>query len=332
MQAHQRLRIDDPSQVGDARRRAQVLSNELRLDEVVAGRVALGVNELGNNLLRHAGGGELLLGPARGGVDLLSLDRGPGMDLARCLRDGYSTGGTAGTGLGAVKRLASEFSGFSLPGRGSVIATHFRDGEPPEAPTKTFRVAGLAVAAPGEYVCGDAWGHRRLPGGQLALLLADGLGHGPDAAKASDAAVAGLQHASASLLTSPSAALRQVHEALRSTRGAAASLVLVDASAGRLLYSGAGNVVGRLVSGVSDRTLLSQHGTLGLQVRTLQDIAYDWPAHAMLVQHSDGIATRWNLSDVPGLLQCEPAVVAAWILRDHCRGRDDATVVVVQLG
>ena len=100
-----------------------------------AGKVAIVATELANNLLRHAGGGELLLqtlgddeSPV---VELLAIDRGPGMaDVARCLADGYSTGGTPGTGLGAVRRLATEFDIYSAPGEGTIVMARFGAAAP----------------------------------------------------------------------------------------------------------------------------------------------------------------------------------------------------------
>ena len=106
----------------------------------------------------------------------------------------------------------------------------------------------------------------------------------------------------------------------------------MDARAGTVAYAGAGNIAGRMISGVEDRSLMSQHGTVGVQLRKLQDMAYAWPDHALLVMHSDGLATRWNLKDAGGLLNCDPAVVAGWLLRDHTRGHDDVTVVVLKRG
>ena len=65
-----------------------------------------------------------------------------------------------------------------------------------------------------------------------------------------------------------------------------------------MVYAGAGNIAGRMISGVEDRSLMSQHGTLGVQIRKLQDVRYAWPDHSIVVLHSDGLATRWNLKDV----------------------------------
>lgn len=367
MRAHRRFPIDDASQVGEARRAAAVLAAELAFDEDAAGRLALAVTELGTNLHRHVGPGrqaalligvdEPLVGNGAGtgietgagtgdgsaSVQVLSLDQGPGMDLARCLQDGFSTGGTSGTGLGAVRRMADRFGGFSAPQRGTVLVARFGPrtdraralGSPSivsspasSAASNAFDIGGLSLAAPGETVSGDAWAVRR-DGDRWSIAMADGLGHGVDAAKASDALMALLARAEAGHLASPAGFLERSHDSLRSTRGAASAALSLSTD-GPLLFAGAGNISGRLISGVADRSLLSQHGTLGVQIRRLQDVVYDWPPHAVLVLHSDGIVSRWSLEDTPGLLQADPVVIAGWVLRGHLRGKDDATVVVVR--
>lgn len=330
--SHLAVDVQDPSQVGEARRAASKLAQELGFDEEAAGRVALVSTELGTNLARHARGGRLLLaargGPAGlGSVEMLSLDEGPGMaDLAACRRDGYSTAGTPGTGLGAIERMSDEFSIASTPGRGTIAVARVFARRLKEK-TAGFRIGGLSVCAPGETVCGDSFA---VSAGaeQASVLVADGLGHGPGAAEASQAAVAVFN--SATTGSSPAQILERSHAALRITRGAAIAIAQLDAARGTLVFAGAGNIAGRIVSGVQDRSLLSQHGTVGLQMRRVQEVHYEWPPHALLILHSDGIATRWTLDGTPGLLQSDPLVIAAWLLREHSRGRDDATVVVIR--
>jgi len=333
---HLAFGIADPSQVGEARRAAVRLATDLGLDDVASGRVALAVTELGTNLSRHATGGRLLIAihddGEREGVDVLSVDHGPGMaDAERCLADGYSTSGTPGTGLGAVQRLCDQFSMYSVVGKGTVIfgrvlGPRARSTAPSTA--GRFIAGAVCLAAPGETVCGDAWSFRA-DGDNASVMVADGLGHGPVAAEAADAALAIF---AARPADSPARMLTLAHDALRSTRGAAVAVAALDAGAGTLLFCGAGNIAGRLISGIGDRSLLSQHGTVGLQIRHLQDMPYEWGEHAILVLHSDGLATRWTLADVGGLLQCHPVVIAGWLIRDQVRGRDDATVVVVRRG
>ncbi len=337
MTTHLAIDAHDPSQVGEARRAAARLAERLGFDADTSGRVALVVTELGTNLVRHAKQGRLLMAaradlPHGGGVELLSLDDGPGMaDLAACRRDGYSSAGTPGTGLGAIARMADEFSIHSTPGRGTiVVARVFATRPPRHGGTPRMRVAALSTNAPGETMCGDACAWAIAPSGdQASVLVADGLGHGHGAAEAAQAAVRVFD---AAPHVPPTQTLDKAHAALRTTRGAAVAVAQLDASAGRLLYAGAGNICGRILSGVADRSLLSQHGTVGLQIRRVQEMAYDWPAHSLLVMHSDGIATRWTLDDAPGLVQTDPLVIAAWLQREHRRGRDDATVLVMKWG
>ena len=328
--------VTEGSQVGEARRAALRLAAEHEVDEIARGRLAIVVTELGTNLARHAKGGRLLIGCRSGvegcQVEVISMDSGPGMaDVGRCLRDGYSSGGTAGTGLGAVQRLSTDFSVYSLPDRGTVILSRTwapAAGAPTAmSPRARFAHAGICLAAPGETVSGDAW-DIRIDDGKASVIVADGLGHGPIAAEAAGEALKTF----AASRGAPSAVLERAHAAMRSTRGAAVAIADVDARAGSVVFCGAGNIAGRLVSGVEDRSLMSQHGTVGLQIRRLQDTPYVWPDHALLVLHSDGLTTRWNLKDAPGLLQCDPAVVAAWLVREHTRGTDDVTVVVLKRG
>jgi anti-sigma regulatory factor (Ser/Thr protein kinase) len=107
------LHVTESSQVGEARRQAQAMARALGFDEGAAGRVALAVTEAATNVVRHGGGGEVLLRPlgddAAPGIELMTVDRGPGMaNVAASMRDGHSTSGSPGQGLGAIGRAALE--------------------------------------------------------------------------------------------------------------------------------------------------------------------------------------------------------------------------------
>ena len=323
---HLRIPVDHATRVGEARRRASELAFEAGLDEVQAGRVALVVTELGTNLLRHAKQGELLIASraAEGDIEVIALDRGPGIaDLPRSLGDGFSTGGTPGTGLGAVRRLADDFDIYSSVPQGTIVLARVASSAKRKA--GAFRVGGIAIPAPGESVCGDAWAVD-VEGHSARLIVADGLGHGPDAATASTEAVAVFEQERGAGL---GALLQSMHERLRTTRGAVVSLFRLDRDGATIRSAGAGNVMARLISGVSDRTLLGQPGTVGVQMRSAQETNVPWPEHALLVVFSDGIESRWQPELITPVLGRDPALAAALLLRDHCRGRDDATVVVV---
>gem|GEM_PF-3095637 len=115
--------VDEPSQIGEARRRILDLAVSTGLDAELQGRLALVVNELASNLVKHGGGGQLLVRAVEGAVEVLALDRGDGMaNVAECFRDGYSTMGSPGTGLGAVQRLASLVDVYTMRPGGTTIA------------------------------------------------------------------------------------------------------------------------------------------------------------------------------------------------------------------
>ncbi|HWI82438.1 ATP-binding protein [Ramlibacter sp.] len=322
--------VEDASRVGEARRHAGALARSLGWDETDAGRLALVVTELASNLLRHAVKGRLLIAarPELGDIEVLAIDNGPGIpNVGRSMGDGFSTGGTPGTGLGAVRRLAQRFDIHSSV-HGTVVLARVASQRAPAARPREARleVGAVALCAPGETVCGDGWA-ACIDGSQAALLVADGLGHGPQAAEAAQAATAVFARAPFGDLRGT---LEEAHRQLRATRGAAVTMLQVDAAAGSIRSSGAGNVISRVVAGDSDRTLLSQHGTIGVAIRRVEEVQADWPPHAVVVLHTDGIEGRWKPQLIHPLLAHDPALLAAVLARDHFRGRDDATVVVLR--
>lgn len=329
---HTAFPMDDASRVGEARRHAATLARGMDWGEPESGRLALVVTELGSNLVRHAHKGRLLLAarPECAEVEVVCIDHGPGIaDVARCMSDGYSTGSTPGTGLGAIRRLSDDFDVHSSVPEGTVAVARVRrpkgsDSGP--ASRKALRLGAICLAAPGETVSGDAW-VACIDGPRAALLVADGLGHGPDAAAAAATAVDFFRREPfADLATT----LASAHVQLKTTRGAAVCALIADAQRGSIQSVGAGNVVTRVVTGVSDKTLLSQHGTVGVQVRKVVEVAMEWPAYGVIVVHTDGIETRWKPQLVAPVMSRDPSLLAALLVRDHCRHHDDATVVVLR--
>lgn len=318
--------VEEDSGVGEVRRAARRVAIDAGAGDVVAERAAIVATEAARNVVRHGGGGLVALRalePPAAGVEILAVDRGPGIpDVAAALRDGHSTAGSPGEGLGAIRRLAQVFDVWSAPGGGAAVLAEVRvAAEAPRDPA----VAALSVAHRGERVCGDAWTVVR-DGERTVLAVVDGLGHGVLAHEAARAAVAAVRKAAAAR---PAEIVDAVHDALRSTRGAAVGVLEVRA-AGAVRYAGIGNVSAALVGSARPRHLVSLPGTAGHELRRVQEFEYAWPEGALLVMHSDGIATRWDLDPYPGLASRAPALVAALLFRDFARGRDDATVLVAR--
>jgi anti-sigma regulatory factor (Ser/Thr protein kinase) len=318
--------ITDASSVGEARRMALSSASRLDFDETRSGELALLATEASRNVLVHGGGGQVVFAGIREGgaalARILAMDKGDGIrNLAKAMSDGYSTAGTMGGGLGAMKRMASKLDIFT--GRGGTIVM-LEVGK--AAPTQALLIAGLAVPYPGERVCGDAWCSHQTAERSLALL-ADGLGHGWGAAEAAQEAIAIFQQR---LMLAPGEILGYMHDALKKTRGAVAAIVEIRPKDQIMIYAGVGNISGVLLAGGSSRSLVSHNGTLGMTVPKIQEFRSDWPSDAMLVLHSDGLHSRWDLSSYAGLVTRHPAVIGGALLRDFRRDRDDASVVVVK--
>jgi anti-sigma regulatory factor (Ser/Thr protein kinase) len=322
--------IAERSQVGEARRRVAQFAGRWGLGDVARERLALVVSELGTNLVKHGGGGDLIvrrLGDA-GAVQVLALDKGGGMaSVDECFRDGYSTAGSAGTGLGAVRRLASRVDVYSQRGAGTAIVAEVAVVEPPPRALPGWQVGAVSLPRPGEEVCGDGWSTLASGPEHLAAMVVDGLGHGPGAAEAARAAVRAFEaHPS----RTPSAHLSGMHDALRSTRGAAAAVACIDRASRAVTFAGVGNIAAAIAAGAGTRRLVSMSGTLGHQAHRFSEFTYPWAGDAVLVMHSDGLATRWDLDRYPGLAARHPVLLAGVLFRDFQRGRDDVTVLAVR--
>lgn len=325
--------ISDSTQIALARRTASDMASELGFDEHDAGRVALLASEAASNIIKHAGQGQILLTPSfvhGPELSLLALDRGPGFDTVHGLRDGYSTAGTLGGGLGAMQRMSSLFELYTRPGRGCVIRLVLRrSGDPAPVPT-AFDVGAVAVPYPGESVCGDAWYHHA-HGGAALLVVADGLGHGLEARRASGLATApALAAREGGFCRQPQDVISGAHAALRPTRGAAMAVALLDPDQRTLHYAGIGNISGVVIRGDGQKHLLSLAGIVGHNIRKIQPVTHPWDEESVLVMCSDGLSTHWNAADDPELIHQPASIIAAVLYRDHQRGRDDATVVVIK--
>jgi len=331
MMSHMVLAVVDRSQVASARQAVHAMAARAGFNETDTHRAGIVATELASNLVKHAEqGGQLLVRasrgtqPADGEVEIFALDRGPGMaDVARSLVDGYSTAGSQGAGLGAVRRLADAFDIYSQNGKGTAVLARLRPEGAEPVRTESFDVAGVSVAMPGEDVCGDAWGVVT-DRGRAVISVIDGLGHGTFAA---DAATAGIAAISGRSGGTSAEILTTVHEALRHTRGAAGAIVSIEPRGSVVTVAGIGNVSAVIVADGHVRQAVSLGGILGHAVRTFRQYQYPWPEGALLVMHSDGLTSHWSLDAYPGLRQRHPALVAAVLYRDYQRGRDDVTVV-----
>lgn len=324
------LSVTDPSEVGQARRAISEFSRRLGFDETEAGKAAIVVTELATNLFKHAGGGELLArelrNGAHSGLEILAVDHGPGLDMAKSLRDGFSTSGTAGQGLGAVSRIATFFDIYSNPGAGTVAMAELWPPASNRGTADPFDIGAVALPLGGEPVSGDSWSVIQHARG-LELILADGLGHGPGAADASREAIRSFE---ANSPAGPEELLQFVHDALKKTRGAAVAIANIDLEKKLVTYAGLGNISGVIIASAGHRNLVSHNGTAGHEARKISSFSYPWARDSILIMHSDGLATHWDLDHYRGLSARRSGIIAAQIYADFSRKRDDVTVLVAR--
>jgi len=319
------LRVEDASAVSACRNAGVALAGRLQFPAARADQLALAVTEAASNLYKHAHQGSLLLSVNRDadqpGIDLVTIDTGPGVrDVRAAMRDGHSTAGTLGIGLGAIARLADFSDLYSMPGHGTALVARF--WPTPGAPA--VRCAGLLRPITGEVECGDAFGSLQADD-VITAVLCDGLGHGPLAATASAAAMAAVFEEPVS---EPAVLLERAHRRMSGTRGGAIAIVQVRGRVAR--FAGLGNVAAFILAAGSRKSMLSVPGIAGYQARTIRQFDYEVPPDAAVILHSDGISSRWEVAAVPGVESKDPLLVAAVLLAEAGIHRDDAGVLVLK--
>ncbi|MFT3687170.1 MAG: ATP-binding protein [Phycisphaerales bacterium] len=329
--------VADASHVAQARRVSASVAAAAGLNDEAVARLALIVSEGATNLLKHGSGGYILFDTFRAashhgegtpaGVQALFVDKGRGIaDTASAMRDGFSTSGTMGGGLGAMHRAATLFDLYSLPGKGTVVLCTLAPSGSSTSPASGGRSGGLCVPYNGETVSGDAW-RVAVEGHRSAAIMVDGLGHGPMAARAAGEAVAAWQK---DPFRPVAGIIALLDGALRSTRGGAAAVAQINPARNVVSFAGVGNIVAMILGGAKNEHCVSMNGTLGQFGRPARTFDYPWSRGCCFIMHSDGLASRWNESDYPGLFARSPALIAAVLHRDLERGRDDASVVVIK--
>ncbi len=324
--------VSDTSHTGHLRRAVRDLALAAGLNSEAIGRAEIVATELATNLIKHVPhGGEVLLGSLViddiRGLELLALDKGPGMsNPARMLQDGVSTAGSMGGGLGAIKRLSDEFDIHSQIGGGTaILARLWESARSQKWKENRFQTGGVTVPLAGELVSGDRWAMRRGEG-TATIMLTDGLGHGPKAALAAEESMRVFLSATS---VRPFDLLHRLHDALLHTQGAAIGIAELDLMRGVVTYTGIGNIAARICMNAETRGCVSMPGIVGFQLHKVQEFTYPCSENAALFMNSDGLTA--SALKFPGeLARHHASLIAAVLYRDGRRGTDDAMVVVAK--
>lgn len=313
------------------RRKALQIARQLGIGEEPRSRLALVSTEMATNLIHHAGGGAVILNLLRSsggrGLEILALDRGPGIDNpARALAGGSSTRGGLGEGLGAIRRLSDEFDLHTSSEHGTALLARFWTS-PPRHPDPFLQLGVICCAKTGETVSGDGWTIRQISAGRFLMMMVDGLGHGPDAALVADKSREVFE--SEAEVPDTRTLIGVLHRELRPTRGAAVMVLYIDCIAGGVKVTSVGNLQGVILHQDGRRGLTGLNGTVGFGEIKIQEFSYDYPPDSLLIVHTDGLKFGWDLSSYRGLTSRMPSLIAGVLYRDYHRD-DDATVAVIR--
>jgi anti-sigma regulatory factor (Ser/Thr protein kinase) len=325
-------KIDDRSLIAFVKRELHNLALQLGFTPHRAAETDIIIAELTSNLIKHAGGGELLFRSQRinghNEIEIYCLDNGVGIDnVVKIMNDGYSTSNTLGEGLGAIKRLSNDFQIYSMRGWGTV--QYIKICEKADFPVSSvipgFNFSVLQVNYPGEKVCGDGYYVKHTSKG-FQIFVGDGLGHGANAHEAIEMAVKAFRRSTASESTE---ILREIHDAVKKSRGLVATVATVDYHTQTWNICGIGNINTRIYMGIENKTYTPFNGILGLNIpRTLNSTTVPYLKHQVLVMHSDGLKTRWNLNELISIIKQNPGIIASSLYKDNIRGTDDAIILV----
>jgi anti-sigma regulatory factor (Ser/Thr protein kinase) len=342
------IEIKDTAQVGAARRVIHGFASRIGFEENQLAEIDIVVQEIGTNAVSYAASGgwlhfttPLTILP---GIELFYWDTGPGIyNLDRAVRDGVSTSGGLGAGLGAIRRLMNEFDVYSTVrttarlslaaqrrtnhGTALLARKWLGGGNDEQSQTaQTARVGAWSRPRPNETENGDAYFIRKRDKRTLYAVV-DGLGHGSGAKKASDVALDSLDEWRGEPLDQ---VIQAAHEALRATRGAVMSVVVIDEAARSFECAGVGNVMVRVFGAPERIAPIPTNGTLGARLGQIRVWKYAWAEGATCVMASDGVSASWEMDSYPGLLNRSPQLFAGILMRDYGRTSDDATVLVIK--
>ncbi len=321
--------ITEESQISDARRNIAKFARLSGLSDKKTDQLSITCTEFGTNLLKHTkSGGRLIVQSLTQsdtvGVELYAVDSGRGMNIDECVKDGVSTAGSFGTGLGAIKRLSDEANFFSMLDVGTVIQTRTWNSPSPAA-TADFDFGAFTVPKRGEELSGDKWAIERTDK-HLYCMVVDGLGHGVEA---SDAAKLARKRFLENLDAPPAEVIKIMHMSLRGSRGAVGAVARIDFNKGIVDYCGLGNIAGVVFASGQRKHLISMNGTLGYEGRKINQLSIPWTPNSVLVMHSDGLDSK-TFQSLDDVAEKPAQIIAGWLYMLHAKSVDDETVLAIK--
>ncbi|HJQ67719.1 MAG TPA: ATP-binding protein [Blastocatellia bacterium] len=348
MKSYECVVLNEEASIGQARRAFRRCAAEIGFNERQMAEIEIAVKEVGSNAIKFARStGQIYCSETDERLDLRGLeivyvDKGPGIeDTALAIEDGYTTSGSMGAGLGAVKRMVDEFYIYSMApsstrrlslyGRTNhgtaIVLRKYIDQIEGQPAVRQSRWGAFTRPQVGQESNGDGYVIKSSEDRHLVAII-DGLGHGEGARDATAAAIEVIEE---SWEAPVEVILRAAHEALRPTRGAVMGLAAIDYANRTVEYTGIGNTDFRVLGGAKPLRFISLNGTLGSRLERVKVFKEQLPRSATMVLTTDGVSDRWDPENYPGLIGLDPQLFCGVIMRDYGRTNDDATILCGRL-
>lgn len=329
------VRVDGPGDETRARNAAEAVAEDVGFDESERADLGHVAVELASNLVDYATDGTLTVQQVESdeetGIRIATTDSGPGIPSAdAAFGVGESTGDSLGYGLATVNQLMDtvEITPREPGGKGTrVVAERWRRAPYTTSVPRKYAIGVATRSISRDLPNGDAfvvknWNDRTLVG------VIDGLGHGPGA---HEAATRARNYVESHFDRPLASVFRGTERACKGTRGVVMALARFDWSEETVTVANVGNIAIK-VTGPDRSGFVLRRGVVGGNAPEPAVVTETWKPQYTMVLHSDGVGTRWSWDEVLAREDQSASGTANWLLEEHGKEDDDATVVAVTEG
>lgn len=332
-QKGQSMAISSPAEVIAIRRISKELAKEIGFEESVQEEIVLVVSELASNIIKYAHRGVVSLTPIlvdeRHGLMIEAMDRGSGFCEKTALKDGFSSSGTLGCGLGAVNRMMDEFDIHTNEDNRTgtrIVCKRWLRSKLTVVGKCPFDIGIVSRPKHGEAFNGDSFVIKH-GNGQSLVGVIDGVGHGPLAHQAAQAARQYIEsHSDLPFLD----IFRGVDRACRSSRGVVMALASIDWTSMKLRFGSVGNIEVKVNGAHEKFKFIVRRGIIGKSAPNPVITENDWRSNYILALHSDGLSTHWSWNDFSHHFDRPAQFLAEHMHRALEKDTDDTTLIIVK--
>lgn len=330
--------------LGFIRRQITDHMKSLRFSEKEIAEVSIVVNELCDNMIKHAAvEGKIrfsqIVDENRTGIEIVAEDKGPGIEnIEEMLKDGVSSKGTLGGGFGAIRRLSDYFEirsntkslGDSTVQPGTIIVVkkwRASSLHTSRVISSDITVSVLTKPYYGSSVNGDGYYIRSSSGKDIIAVL-DGLGHGVEAFEATNCAIKIIDE---NTHKSVEEIMKTMNLVLKNKRGAVVALFSIDRFEKEFEMLSIGNIDIRLMSEEATERLFSYNGYIGGYTGNFKTTRHAYKRGDILTLCTDGVSTKWEFEQYINENISNPTVLCNLVFNEYARQNDDATMLVAVL-